>query len=502
MSTMSMNTSRFFLTANNTTSLRALQVRTTNGIRSMTTTATASKTSTSSSWRQRIFTSSNFRKFVKVVKYVRIPTLIMSVYSLGYTAGIADYMRSPRKFKVSLRNSILASVGCYDEHDEDGNGGVSDKVFIATEGEWKNPLSISSSTSYKKPGSTNNDTDRNGTSNSQAERELRHLQLQKFAYVSEKILDSARRLVVQELNSLHSQMQEITKNQQRGHSNTTTAQSELASSLSLMEQLHKWEIAYESLETDGDKWRFVLIHVPFENAFVTETTPYTIYLTTALLENIIANDDELALVLGHELSHLLLAHTSEAMKREGYLRAFEVLLLTMDPTEGLMSLLFMGIVRYIREIFKASYSRQNEHEADELGMKLAAMSCFDTRNASKVFKKMHDHHVEDHNQSETVVITSSSNSSSSSSSGQHRDTSINKEKGQEKGEVNVDSTSEKKQNTNKEGYELSSYTDTHPPTLLRYENLLKMSEEENPLKYSFECQNTRRRFLRALKIIE
>ena len=60
------------------------------------------------------------------------------------------------------------------------------------------------------------------------------------------------------------------------------------------------------------------------NAFVSETTPYTIYVTTSILENVISNDDELALLLGHELSHLLLAHSTQAMEAERNLKTLEV----------------------------------------------------------------------------------------------------------------------------------------------------------------------------------
>ena len=49
-------------------------------------------------------------------------------------------------------------------------------------------------------------------------------------------------------------------------------------------------------------WRFVLIPTPVPNAFVSEILPHRIFITTALFDKFIESQDELALVLGHEVS--------------------------------------------------------------------------------------------------------------------------------------------------------------------------------------------------------
>lgn len=54
----------------------------------------------------------------------------------------------------------------------------------------------------------------------------------------------------------------------------------------------------------------------------------------------------------------------------------------------------MTFLASIRGAIGASYSRENEREADELGIKLTAMACYDTKEASRVFHKMHMQDVE------------------------------------------------------------------------------------------------------------
>ena len=300
-----------------------------------------------SSKASSFFTSSRLRYIAKGILYIRIPALILSVYSIGYTNGITDYIRNPRKWQESMTASILTSVGCDLDH-------LDDQVQVAVQGEWihdremkrlykiamaeKNRkrnsslLGIHDNKTMDKGIANENDaqevgygiaTERktddekriddktleNNTTNDQETKQNRLIQLVNVAYVSEKILQSAKQLVSEKLENAYQ------KDPNSG---------ELTPIIDLME-IDKWTTAYDSLETDGiTKWKFVLIDVPMVNAFVSETTPYTIYITTALLEHVVSNDDELALVLGHELSHLLMAHNSKAMVLERNLKTIEV----------------------------------------------------------------------------------------------------------------------------------------------------------------------------------
>ena len=82
----------------------------------------------------------------------------------------------------------------------------------------------------------------------------------------------------------------------------------------------------------------------------------------------------------------------------------EILLLSLDPTEGLLSLAFMSFLASIRHAIGAVYSRDNERCADELGIKLCAMACYDTQAASEVFNKMHLHNIESGKESSSSKV--------------------------------------------------------------------------------------------------
>ena len=146
------------------------------------------------------------------------------------------------------------------------------------------------------------------------------------------------------------------------------------------------------------------------------------------------------------------------------------MLLVMDPTEGAMSLFFMATIEYIRNALSASHSRCNEREADELGIQLAAMSCFDTKRAPIVMKNLHEITLHMSDQLKPLIEPLS---------------------------IAEDL---KRREIDEKGHELSSFMDTHPPSLFRYENLLKMSKEENADKYPSKCKNTRRGLMRALEV--
>ena len=104
---------------------------------------------------------------------------------------------------------------------------------------------------------------------------------------------------------------------------------------------------------------YVLIPSTIPNAFVSEIMPHRIFITTSLLQTFIESQDELALVLGHEISHLILGHSSSTNAFETSFRTIEILLLSLDPTEGLLSLAFMTFLASVRHAIGAVYSRDN-----------------------------------------------------------------------------------------------------------------------------------------------
>ena len=66
--------------------------------------------------------------------------------------------------------------------------------------------------------------------------------------------------------------------------------------------------------------------------------PQKIFVTAGLFDKFVNNDDELAMILGHEVSHLIMGHFSQSSFIESLIRGLEIVVLMLDPTEGLLSL--------------------------------------------------------------------------------------------------------------------------------------------------------------------
>lgn len=336
-------------------------------------------------------TKRRFQSLARAVRYVRIPFIVISVYQLGYQQGIIDHSSNPANMKKRLLQNVLAGVGVTEEETES----LQESAAASSHPLWRLSTSLSSSSSHE---------------------------LQRIATIGRQILIQAQRHVQQEQLQVAQEMQSKLP--------PDISQEHFQGALETNEEFAFWKAAQQRL--DGD-WTYVLVKSDLPNAFVTEVLPHHLFITTGMLQ-LVDNDDELSLVLGHELSHSILGHITEANYMGTALRTVEVLLLSMDPTEGLLSLFFVAGLATLRTAITAAHSRDNEHQADTLGLQLAAQACFDTRKASLVFSKMH------------AAATASLSSPPSSK-------------------------------------RWLTFADTHPPTQERYERLVQASETENALKY-------------------
>jgi predicted Zn-dependent protease len=133
-------------------------------------------------------------------------------------------------------------------------------------------------------------------------------------------------------------------------------------------------------------WMFNVIDDPQVNAFCLPAGYVAVY--TGLLR-VVQTDDELAAVLGHEVGHALAHHASERLARTGkFNRALEAVggaMGTMDsPTrKRLIGLLAGGAVLYTK-----SYDRQQESEADHIGIFLMTFAHYDPDQAVGFWQKM------------------------------------------------------------------------------------------------------------------
>jgi hypothetical protein len=370
-----------------------------------------------------------WRIIARVAFYLRIPFLVLSVYGIGYQQGIMDYSREPEITEERLLDTTLASVGCTSAEEKA-------KVLIAHEGKWSNSLSKIQSIHQLRHARDNG---------SYGENYRRMVMLQHSSVVGENIVKAARAFVKTKLTEA------VKEAKSNLPPEVLDDESRLYQALEMNEDVDLWTKARRHMERS---WRFVLIPSPIPNAFVSEILPHQIFITTSFFETYIESQDELALVLGHEISHLILGHSSARNSLETSIRTLEILLLSLDPTDGLLSLAFMSALHSVGAI----YSRENERSADELGIKLTAMACYDTRAASHVFYKMHMHNIE------------SGRESSSNKSGLGA---------------------------------LSSIFDSHPPSDERFRALLEESEEENRQKYEeTSCASLKSIFMGAMKPAE
>ncbi len=105
---------------------------------------------------------------------------------------------------------------------------------------------------------------------------------------------------------------------------------------------------------------------------------------SGLLQKVDPTDDELAQVMGHEISHALLNHTAErmsmAMATQLGAVAAGVATNSGETMVGAAALGQLGIL--------LPNSRQSESEADRLGIEIAARAGFDPRAAVTLWQKM------------------------------------------------------------------------------------------------------------------
>jgi len=110
---------------------------------------------------------------------------------------------------------------------------------------------------------------------------------------------------------------------------------------------------------------------------------------TGIIQKLSLTDDEIAQVMGHEISHALAKHTAErmslALAEEGALQVGAALLGTNSTTHQ-MALQAAAAATTVG--MQLPNSRRQEAEADRIGIELAAKAGFDPRAAPTLWKKM------------------------------------------------------------------------------------------------------------------
>jgi len=133
-------------------------------------------------------------------------------------------------------------------------------------------------------------------------------------------------------------------------------------------------------ETAGWNWEMRVIQDPSINAWAMPGGKMAVY--TGLLDRINPTDDELAQVIGHEISHALLQHGREKMSRAVATNAA----LTLGSVATGVNL--SGLENVAMVALELPNSRTAETEADKLGLELAARAGYNPNAAISLWQKM------------------------------------------------------------------------------------------------------------------
>lgn len=129
------------------------------------------------------------------------------------------------------------------------------------------------------------------------------------------------------------------------------------------------------------QWEVNVLKVDQVNAWCMPGGKIAVY--TGLIDKLAVTDDELAAVMGHEIAHALREHARERMSRQmGTAFGLGVIEILTGVQLGDMGQLLA------QSMFVLPNSRENEQEADRIGVELAARAGYDPRAAVSLWKKM------------------------------------------------------------------------------------------------------------------
>jgi predicted Zn-dependent protease len=133
------------------------------------------------------------------------------------------------------------------------------------------------------------------------------------------------------------------------------------------------------------QWQVNVLTSPEVNAWCMPGGKMAVY--TGLIQQLALTDDELAAVMGHEIAHALREHVREGMGRQqatavGTAVGAAVMEYFTGVNPGELGHTFT------QAMFVLPHSRENEQEADRIGVELAARAGYDPRAVVALWQKM------------------------------------------------------------------------------------------------------------------
>ena len=132
------------------------------------------------------------------------------------------------------------------------------------------------------------------------------------------------------------------------------------------------------------QWEFVVFDSDQANAFALPGGKVGVY--TALIK-LAASDDEIAVVMGHEIAHVSSRHGAERQSQAmlAGLGGAAVAIGTENSKNQQYYMLAYGLGSTLGTL---AYSRDHEREADAVGLRFAARAGYDPRAAANFWRKM------------------------------------------------------------------------------------------------------------------
>ena len=130
-------------------------------------------------------------------------------------------------------------------------------------------------------------------------------------------------------------------------------------------------------------WRLTLIDEPILNASCAPGGKITFY--TGIIEELNLTDDEIAAIMGHEIAHALREHGRERVSQAA---AQNILVNIAMAVAGPYGSAVSAANQVAQYAIVLPNSRENESEADAIGLELAARAGYNPMGAISVWQKM------------------------------------------------------------------------------------------------------------------
>lgn len=270
--------------------------------------------------------------FRRIFRATRVVVLSVGIYQTGHSAGLIDYATNPSLMDEKLMKTTLASTGAdavYEHHT--------------------------------------------------------HQSFSRVHRIGLKVIAAAKKYCEMEYKIMDSTYQNL-KNQLKVEKDPTHIK-ELHEQISNLDE-EATQLLLTIAKLDG-KWDIVLTNSKAINAFVTEMCPRRIFVNEGLV-SMDLTDDEIAFVLSHEISHIICNHNSQRLMLATFLKVSCLVLLSLLDPVGSTSFAIEMMLPYSETVVESSFSRHNEIEADELGLKIAYMARFDPKKGITFMKKLAD----------------------------------------------------------------------------------------------------------------